>query len=60
MTQSNLGVPYVDPTAQLSDEHKKAASKAGYALPFLSPDAEYLMKQAEKNSHPEVPGRAIK
>ena len=60
MIKSDSATPFVDPTAQLSEEHKRAASAAGYGIPFLSEEAKYQMGLAAQQDQVELPAREVK
>lgn len=60
MIKSDLATPVVDPTAQLSEEHKKAAFDAGYGIPFLTDEAKFRMEIAARLAQAELPVREVK
>lgn len=60
MIKSASATPTVDPTAQLSEKHKRAASAAGYGIPFLSEEAKYQMALAAQQAQAELPVRDVK
>lgn len=60
MIKSGLATPVVDTTAQLSEEHKQAASAAGHGIPFLSDEAKYQIALAAQKAQAELPVREMK
>ncbi len=50
MINPAYGTPCVDPTADLSEKHKQAASSAGYGIPFISEEQKYKQALLEQQA----------